>query len=69
MAKQKAIREALDALNCSYGRGSIVKVVFAEQGPTSATGFVVCRKQYGVEAPRFRVEGGTVYFRGHQQKV
>jgi hypothetical protein len=65
------LREALDALNWSYGRGDVVGI---DWDPTPApdgakVGRVACKKQFGYDRPKVTLRGGTVYFRGHQRKV
>jgi hypothetical protein len=58
----ESIRDALESLNSQYGRGSIVAVDYDSNR-------AVIKKQYGTEVAPFRVDGNTVFFRGHRVTV
>jgi hypothetical protein len=65
---------ALERLNHLYGRGEVIGLSdFTTQGPAqhveNGHGHAICRKQYGQDIAKWRVVNGTLYFRGHQQKL
>ncbi len=60
-AEQIRLLTVLRKINDSYGRGEIVDIDWNSL-------LVKCKKQYGVEYPKFRVKGNSVTFRNHTRK-
>jgi hypothetical protein len=57
----------LDGMNANHGVGDIVS---AEIDPETRVGIVI-RRPFGCKEQKrkFRIEGGTLYFLGHQRKL
>lgn len=63
------IGAAIRRINSIYGRGDVVSIEALHEASRPRTvigGRVNIKKQYGTEKPSFRIEGSTLYFRGHQ---
>ena len=67
-------KDALRRLNWLYGKGSVLgfhdfRFDGDNQFAKSGHGTVVCQLQYGLNTAKFRVENGTLHFRGHQMTL
>jgi hypothetical protein len=59
---RKQLEDALTRLNNLYGRGDIVAI-------DETTNTVHVKLQYGSAKYGYRLDGSTVYYRGHQARV
>ena len=65
---KRKIRAALDRLNGLYGKGKVFGVNY-DAGIVTFR-IQVSQSQYGpLETRRFRFDGRTVFYLGHQQKI
>lgn len=65
MKRKKLIQEAIQRLNCLYGRGEVTYFNWVNDNWI----FVTVQKQYGSETFNARIVNNTVFARNHQQTI